>query len=450
MSSLDQKYELFGTRLAVHLQRLYRGQCGRAAAKLEQWQRYQTCAFIIQRAYREHVEWHEIITHTVLRNLQQNSYLSQNLRDINMKQIEELPNKHSVKSEKSNDIKKPPAYGVPIPILQPTSVNFARCLRNKATFDEKLSVWRAIIELRRGHPNMSTHICMKAMLESNGDISRAMVLMGDETYHLKNEGDVPLHLRTMFMPYLRDVDYLPKASSPGGSPDQQRDFQESFRGTVGRSNTGNSIGLDGIRKLKAAESSRRGLMPVLAIEDDAEDSGLDLTEVVAWSYFSKYFKRSTNAVVPPCCQPNPVQHVPSCKPINAEEIAMMEARAASASRRRSVSPITGNVGSPGFARGSRGPNSNTSRGNSRSPSPTSKFTKKSGPLFGASSPGGRPGKLKRKVHKSREAVSRDTGSSHRGGDWRSEEVDYQKNADAALLTSLLRLQDEMDRTQRNM
>jgi len=444
MTDLERKYEIFGTRLALHLQRLYRGQCGRVAAQLELWQRYQTCAFIIQRAYREHVEWHEIITHTVLRNLQQSSHLSQNLQE-NMKAVEDSPAREKPKKEKGLGITKP-LKNVPMPTLQPTSVNFARCLRNRATFDEKMSVWRAIIELRRGHPAMSAHICLKAMLESNGDLARAMVLMGDETYHLKNEGDVPPHLRSMFMPYLRDIDYLPKATSPDGSPGQRRDFDESFRSTVGRGNsgnTGNSIGLDGIRKLKAAETTR-SFAPALDTSKE-EDSGLDLTDVIAWTYFSKFFQGQLSGLIPPCQRPNPVQHVPSCKPISVAEIIETEERAAAAARPRAASPII-TTGSPGFGRG-RNSNSKarTFRGDSRSPSPTNKFNNTPTTIFGARQSSGRPGKLKRKLHGLRKGNG---GGGHFDPGMTSEDVYSRKNADQALLTSLMQLQDEMDRTQR--
>jgi len=442
MTELERKYEIFGTRLATHLQRLYRGQCGRVAAELELWQRYQTCAFIIQRAYREHVEWHEIITHTVLRRLQQSSHLSENLKD-NIKAVPDSPARQNPKAKGDLGITKP-QKGVPMPTLQPTSVNFARCLRNKATFDEKMSVWRAIIELRRGHPAMSSHICLKAMLESNGDLSRAMVLMGDETYHLKNEGGVPLHLRSMFMPYLRDQDYLPKSGSPSGSPSQKKMTEEGFKDTAGRSNTGNSIGLDGIRKLKAAEAAK-GFVPAIDV-DEEEDSGLDLTDVIAWTYFSKYFQGQLSGLTPPCQRPNTVQHIPPCKPISVAEIIETEERAAAAARPRAVSPIV-TTGSPGFSRGRGTGHSRTFRGDSRSPSPTNHYGKSPAVVFGAPQSTGRPGKLKRKMRGLR---TRNGGNGHYDPNMTSEEVHNRKNADAALLTSLMLMQDEMDRTQRVM
>ena len=212
-----EKYKLFGDRLATHLQRLYRGRCGRAQAQLRAFQRYHYAAFVIQRAYREHVEWHEIITHTVLRKLQGSSHLSRDLKKNKMKDdagISASSPSRALSEDKPIDVRSSIEKGyanmIPQAIPGATSVNFKKCLKNKASFDEKMSVWRAIIELRRGHRAMGVDVCMKALLESNGDISRAMVLMGDSTYALKNEGSLPLHLRTLFMPFLRDEDYLPE------------------------------------------------------------------------------------------------------------------------------------------------------------------------------------------------------------------------------------------------
>ena len=61
---------LYGEMIANCLQKAYRGISGRQAAQLERWMIYQRSAYIIQRAYREHIEWKEIITYTNLRRVQ--------------------------------------------------------------------------------------------------------------------------------------------------------------------------------------------------------------------------------------------------------------------------------------------------------------------------------------------------------------------------------------------
>ena len=451
--SMEGKYAVFGAQLATHIQRMYRGQCGRVAAKLERWQKYQTCAFVIQRAYREHVEWQEIITHTVLRRLQQASHHRVHQVGANGQKATDSPAHKKGQPEKKNGIQKP-TYATPQPTAQPTSANFNLCLRNKATFDEKMSVWRALIELRRGHPLMSPHICLKAMIESNGDLSRAMVLMGDQTYHLKNEGNVPKHLRQMFMPFLREEDYLPKkpVQTGGGSPDQRREFEKSF------SNVGTSIGLDGIRKLRAEQANGmshggNGSISAAGKEDDDDDDGggLNVAEIIAHSYFSKYFAGTSKTQdVAPCVRPNKVDDIPSVKPINAEErYKEKEAkRKAKLPPSRATSPILVPPGSRG--RGGRSPMRGTFRGDARSPSPTNKFGQTIGAKFGGDVMSGRPGKLKRKVHGySPGKGGHRQSTSHANGMAFGDENHYNRQqADAKLLTSLIALQDEMDSTGR--
>ena len=465
---IDEKYAVFGARLACHIQRMYRGQCGRVSAKLERWQKYQTCAFVIQRAYREHVEWQEIITHTVLRRLQQASQHTMSAKAGSSSNSGNGKRADSPKTarkrghpEKKNGIQKP-TYATPQPSTQPTSANFTLCLRNMATFDEKMSVWRALVELRRGHRDMSPHICLKAMIEANGDLSRAMVLMGDQTYHLKNEGDVPRHLRQIFMPFLWEEDYLPKKSHGGssnggaGSPDQRREFEESFN------NGGSSIGLDGIRKLRAEQTGAAGggmgyFQPGVE-EGDDDSGGLNVADVIAHSYFSKYFAGNTKAQdVAPCLRANKAYDVPSIKPINAEERHReKDAKRKSKQLSRATSPIIVPGSHGRDAVGARSPLRGTFRGDARSPSPTNKFGQTFGAKFGGGVSGGRPGKLKRRMRGVPISPSKGQGrgktsaSAHANGMAFGDENHYNRQqADAALLTSLIALQDEMDSTGRH-
>jgi hypothetical protein len=274
-----------------------------------------------------------------------------------------------------------------------------------------------------------------------------------------------LHLRTMFMPYLRDEDYLPKINSPGGSPGQRRAFQ-------GQGN----IGLDGIRKLRSSTSTLsrdQGRDRDRDSSDDGgdreeeeeeakeeEDNGLDLTSIVAWSYFSRFYEGSA-AGMPPCCRPKAVQVVPSMKPVSPEEREALEEKKRAAARPRSVSPIVASSSSsPGSGQG-RGGGALTGgrrslRGDSRSPSPTNKFGTRQGAVFGARRSSGRPEKLRRKVG----AYSNSTRPGSADGRQRqgqgqgqfghvpgmtNENVFNRQNADVGLLTSLRDLQDEMDK-----
>lgn len=288
----DGPQALYGEVIAKSLQKSYRGISGRQAAQLERWMIYQRSAFIIQRAYREHIEWKEIITYTNLRRVQK----SMNFERVSV--TKKGKQQHGAEGEQHGmdspsrqlSLDGDKKHRVPQSVGHPTSLNFRKCLRNRAEFDEKMSVWRAIIELRRGHFGRDTHICMKAMLEANGDVSRAMILMGDPTYHLKNEGPVPLHLQQMFMPFLRDEEYMilsKKQSSPS------------------KKMTG--AGFRSLQTLRAASMA--------AADDDDEGGGLDLSPVVLDAYFTQFFVGRRDDSVAPCQKPQSVPEIPSVKPL---------------------------------------------------------------------------------------------------------------------------------------
>ena len=284
----------YGEVIANSLQKAYRGVSGRQAAQLERWMIYQRSAYIIQRAYREHIEWKEIITYTNLRRVQK----SMNFERVSVtkkgkQQHGAEGEQHSMDSPSRHlNVDGEKKHRVPQSVGHPTSLNFRKCLRNRADFDEKMSVWRAIVELRRGHFGRDTHICMKAMLEANGDVSRAMILMGDPTYHLKNEGPVPLHLQQMFMPFLRDDEYLilsKKQSSPS------------------KKMTG--VGFRSLQSLRASATSANG------DDDDDEGGGLDLSPVVLEAYFTPFFTGRRDDSIAPCQRPQSVSEIPSVKPL---------------------------------------------------------------------------------------------------------------------------------------
>ena len=294
----DAATTYYGEIIAKSLQKSYRGRCGRQAAELERWMIYQRSAFIIQRAYREHIEWKEIITYTNLRRVQK----SMNFERVSVTKkrgkgeqfSDDRKGDESPSRELNIDGEK--KHRIPQSVGQPTSLNFKKCLRNRADFDEKMSVWRAIVELRRGHFHMGTHICLKAMLEANGDVARAMILMGDPTYHLKNEGDVPLHLQQMFVPFLRDSDYL-LLSKMNSSP------KKKFSGSM-------------LSTLQSMRHSADGsLIPGGASEDGG---GLDLSAIVLGAYFTKYYQGRREDSIPPCQRPQSVSEIPSVKPFPAK------------------------------------------------------------------------------------------------------------------------------------
>ena len=58
----------YGEVVANALQKSYRGRCGRQKAELERWMIYMRSAFIIQRAYREHIEWKDFAANFFLQH----------------------------------------------------------------------------------------------------------------------------------------------------------------------------------------------------------------------------------------------------------------------------------------------------------------------------------------------------------------------------------------------
>lgn len=294
----DPSTTYYGNIVAKSLQKSYRGRCGRQAAELERWMIFQRSAFIIQRAYKEHIEWKEIITYTNLRRVQKSMNFER--VSVTMKKGKEMQIPDSRKGDESPsrqlNIDGKKKHHIPQAVGQPTSLNFKKCLRNRADFDEKMSLWRAIVELRRGHFSMGTHICLKAMLEANGDVSRAMILMGDPTYHLKNEGDVPLHLQQMFVPFLRDEDYV-LLSKMNVSP------KKKFSGSM----------LSTLQSMR--QSADGGLIPGEGPEGAGDgESGLDLSAIVLGAYFTTYYQGRRDDSIAPCQRPNSVSEIPSVKP----------------------------------------------------------------------------------------------------------------------------------------
>ncbi len=67
-----------------------------------------------------------------------------------------------------------------------------RILDSEATFDDKMGVWRMVIELRRGYRHYSTDICTKALIQANGNISKATTLLGTSDFVFNASNSPPL------------------------------------------------------------------------------------------------------------------------------------------------------------------------------------------------------------------------------------------------------------------
>jgi hypothetical protein len=87
------------------------------------------------------------------------------------------------------------------PVYTPSlEESFRSIVSGQCTLEHKLCFWRAAVELRRAHKIHSTDLIIRALIDSAGDQSRAVVLLGTKDYALLNKADVPVKLRRMFLP----------------------------------------------------------------------------------------------------------------------------------------------------------------------------------------------------------------------------------------------------------
>lgn len=133
------------------------------------YERYQRAALTIQWAYRSY------------RVLQ----LSRK-RLANFSGLDYLENKHLISGAS--------------PAAVETKERWKRLLSGEATFQEKTDLWRNIVELRRAY-GYSTDLCLKALLHANGDLTRALSMIGNQEFSFRYGSDkLPTEVYAMFLP----------------------------------------------------------------------------------------------------------------------------------------------------------------------------------------------------------------------------------------------------------
>lgn len=150
--------------IAVNIQRLFRGQVARRKVSEQLWISYNRAAFIIQRNFRS---WKSSSSVSKL--------VSKSIRS------------HNVHSNNSKRRKEP-------------HINIESILRDRANNDTKVALWRLVIELRKAHNNISTDILLKALIETQCDLPRAIVLIGNQEFSLRNDHELPKQIRRLFLP----------------------------------------------------------------------------------------------------------------------------------------------------------------------------------------------------------------------------------------------------------
>jgi len=82
-------------------------------------------------------------------------------------------------------------------------------IENKATREEKMQIWRNVIELRRAYKDSNPELCLKALLAVDGDLSKAFPLLGNKEFRFQAEYSTPLSedFKECLNPYMRGYLY---------------------------------------------------------------------------------------------------------------------------------------------------------------------------------------------------------------------------------------------------
>lgn len=75
-------------------------------------------------------------------------------------------------------------------------------IEQRADWNHQTAFWRTIIEIRRAFPNTSNDLIIKALMEAQGEISRAHILLGTKEFCLQHKKNLPESVRTMLLPQL--------------------------------------------------------------------------------------------------------------------------------------------------------------------------------------------------------------------------------------------------------
>lgn len=115
--------------------------------------------------------------------------------------------------------------------------NWEKVLNDKGSPSEKMVIWRNVIELRRAYREYSTEVCLKALVKTNGDLTKAIPLLGsrDFGYQAQYGAPLPEDIKDSLNPYSRSyfteesIEKMSKnRSMSSGSRRAHRHLQESL------------------------------------------------------------------------------------------------------------------------------------------------------------------------------------------------------------------------------
>lgn len=140
-------------------------------------------------------------------------------------------------------------------------LDLGKILIGGATNDEKLDMWRYVIEIRKMRPQHSSDSCIRSLTECNGDLQRTLIVTGNAEFRHRNADDLPQNQRNILLPNTKNKSHYEVSEHSSLNP-----ARGSFRD---------------LRNLKNIKSHRN---------DDASlhaSGKFDLKPVISKIYFSK-------------------------------------------------------------------------------------------------------------------------------------------------------------------
>ena len=154
--------------------------------------------------------------------------------------------------------------------LQPLNSCFESVISRNASPEQKMVVWRSVIDLRRLNSKLSVDIIIKALIEAEGEFNRANILLGSKDFRCKNAAELPLIVRNLFLPLAcRPILNVTSSATTG------RRSTESMKGTTSSSSSSGRM-----KFLKALREQQRMIK-----RDDLVNA---VDQIVSSSYFSSF------------------------------------------------------------------------------------------------------------------------------------------------------------------
>lgn len=191
-NSYRNKYALV---ICHHIQRLWRGRMARDRVRVYIWERYNLSASKIQFYWR----WvllrrkRQIIKKLTKKGNKYSKAVKQEIEinDTNVV-VKELITRLRRGNQHLKNISKHARFD--------TQESLTAILNDDYSLEDKINVWRFIIELRRAHPNHNIDSCIKSLLESKGELARAITLLGIPEFALRGQNDNVNTMRMLFFP----------------------------------------------------------------------------------------------------------------------------------------------------------------------------------------------------------------------------------------------------------